>query len=122
MQPHNIIIALSDPSHAEEIASQLHAHFRSVSVALDCDQLRRVLRRQPADLIVLDLEVATLHELRMLCVDFPSSHIICTHRLADEFLWTSALNAGAVDFCDCVTVKTILHAAENMPLASRAAA
>ncbi len=122
MQPHNIIIALSDPSHAEDIASQLHAHFKSVSVALDCDQLRRVLRRQHADLIVLDLEMATLHELRMLCVDFPSSHVICTHRLADESLWTSALNAGAMDFCDCVTLKTILHAAENMPVASRAAA
>jgi DNA-binding response OmpR family regulator len=122
MQPHNIIIALSDPSHAEHVASQLHAHFKSVSVALDCDQLRRVLRKQHADLIVLDLELATLHELRMLCVDFPWSHVICTHRLADEALWTSALNAGAMDFCSCVTVKAILQAAEHMPVASRAAA
>jgi len=122
MQPHNIVIALSDPHQAEQIASQLHAHFRSVSVALDCDQLRRVLRHEHADLIVLDLELATLHELRMLCVDFPASQVICTHRLADEAMWTSALNAGAMDFCNCVTLKTILQAAEHIPVAMRAAA
>lgn len=122
MQPHKIVIALSDPNQAEQIASQLHAHFQSVSVALDCDQLRRVLRHEQADLIVLDLELATLHELRMLCVDFPASQVICTHRLADDAMWTSALNAGAMDFCDCVTLKTILSAAEHLPLAARAAA
>jgi AmiR/NasT family two-component response regulator len=122
MQPHNVVIALSDPIQAEHVASELHAHFRSVAVALDCDQLRRLLRKQRADLIVLDLELASLHELRMLCVDFPSSSVICTHRLADEFLWTSVLNAGAADFCESVSVKSILQSAERLPVAARAAA
>jgi hypothetical protein len=82
----------------------------------------RALRVMAVDLIVLDLELATLHELRMLCVDFPTSQVICTHRLADDAMWTSALNAGAMDFCDCLTLKRILNAAEHLPVAARAAA
>lgn len=122
MQPHKVVIALSDPVQAEHIASELHAHFRSVSVALDCDQLRRVMRHEHADLIVLDLEMATLHDLRMLCLDYPYSNFLCTHRVPDDVLWTSALNAGATDFCDPLTVKGIVLAAERLPIAARTAA
>ena len=48
-------------------------------------------------------EVERLHH------EFPSLRIVCTHRLADDKLWTEALNQGASDMCEPRNTEDILR-------------
>jgi hypothetical protein len=50
--------------------------------------------------LVLDLETSRTDALRNLHREFPSLCIVATHRLADEDLWTEAMNEGATDVCE----------------------
>jgi hypothetical protein len=50
--------------------------------------------------LVLDLENSCLEEVERLHEEFPALSIVCTHRLADEELWTAALSEGAADICE----------------------
>jgi hypothetical protein len=66
-----------------------------------------------ADVAIVDLELARLDEVQQLCRQFTNTSIVCTHRLADEKLWTMALAAGAVDCCASSDVRAIVLAASN---------
>jgi len=48
---------------------------------------------------VLDVETAGSNVVELLHREFPGLSIVCTHRLADDELWTDALNRGAADMC-----------------------
>jgi hypothetical protein len=45
---------------------------------------------------------------------------VCTHRLADERMWTDALAAGAADCCHSSDVRAIVMAASNVKPVSHA--
>jgi len=113
MKPLSIVVFQSDGRSAESLAHSLHNHFRVVNVARNLDELRRAIPTHRADVAIVDLELARLDEVQQLCRQFTNTSIVCTHRLADEKLWTMALAAGAVDCCASSDVRAIVLAASN---------
>jgi len=48
--------------------------------------------------------------------------VVCTHRLADEEIWTNVMNAGASDCCLPSDVNGIMFAVRRYAAKSRSAA
>src|SRR4051794_41148750 len=123
MKPLNVVVAQYDSSSAEALANSLQQHFRVVAIALNLDEVRSAIPKHRADVAVLDLETATLDEIAALRREFASLEIVCTHRLADDRLWTQALAAGANDCCHPSDVRSIVFAASRtVPMARSTAA
>jgi DNA-binding NarL/FixJ family response regulator len=110
MNPHDVIVAQSDCVVAQHLAARLHTYFRKVSVARDVDQMRQMIHRQGADVVVFDLELADLQNLRQLTREFHPIGFVCTHRVPDEEMWREVLQAGAVDCCASSDVQQIVRA------------
>ena len=110
-----IVIAQRDPRAVLGLANDLHAHFPRVAVAQNAEELRELLERHEARVAVIDLETVEIEEVRELSEHFGELVIVCTHRSPDEQMWTSALNAGAVEFCHPHDVRSILHASRMAP-------
>ena len=66
--------------------------------------------RHEARLAVLDIEMIGLKDVQNLCTLFGDLVIVCTHRSPDNRMWMSAFNAGAVEFCHPLDLRTILQA------------
>ncbi|HMK22086.1 MAG TPA: hypothetical protein VK466_07105 [Terriglobales bacterium] len=113
MQALTILIFQRDPRLAQALASTLCLHFHSVHVVSSMDELRAVTARFRADVAVLDIEQSSLSEVARLHREFPGLSIVCTHRVADEEMWTAALNAGASDMCPAFDAQGILRSAER---------
>jgi len=86
----------------------MHGYFRSIAVAPTAEDVRKVIRRQQADALVVDLGMMSLEEVRDLCREFSDVAIVTTHRIADDKMWSSSLAAGAVDCCDDHDVRNII--------------
>jgi hypothetical protein len=108
MQPLNVVIAHADCVVAESLASHMHGYFRSIAVAPTAEDVRKVIIRSRADAVVVDLELMDLGEVRQLCRDFSQLSVVTMHRIPDEKMWSSSLDAGAVDCCDHHDVKNIV--------------
>ncbi len=113
MKPLSVIVAQSNTKTAESLARSLHNHFRVVNVARDVNELRNSIPRHRADVAVVDLELAGLIEIHELHKEFGATIIVCTHRLADEKMWTDALAIGAADCCNASDVRAIVMAATS---------
>ena len=123
MHPVNVVIANSDNNAAAELASSLHEYFRSVAVTQSLEEARYAIPRHRAQLAVVDLESASLADVRELCNDFRHTAIVCTHRVPDEEMWAAALAAGAIDCCRRDDIIGIVQAvSRNMKLARSSAA
>jgi DNA-binding NarL/FixJ family response regulator len=123
MKPLSVVVAHNNSKTAEMLARSLHNHFRVVNVAGDLDQLRHAIPRHRVDVAIIDLEMAALKEVQQLKREFAGTRIICTHRLADEKMWTEALSAGAADCCSASDVRAIvLAASDTKPLSHAHAA
>jgi DNA-binding NarL/FixJ family response regulator len=118
----NLVIAQADSSAAEALAASLHEHFKSITVARDIEAIRRGVAKHRADVAVVDLEMATLLEIDELRREFPGLTVVCTHRLADEQMWSAALAAGAQDCCHPSDVRSIVHAASRTVVMARTTA
>ena len=94
----------------------LSLHYHSVHVAASADDLRTAIARHRADVAVVDVEVSCLDEVTRLHREFPGVSIVCTHRVADEEMWTAALNAGASDMCPAFDMQGIVQSAERNAL------
>ena len=110
-----VVIAQRDPRAVLGLANDLHAHFPHVAIAQNAKDLRELLERHEARVAVIDLETVEIEEVRKLSKLFCDLVIVCTHRSPDEQMWTSALNAGAVEFCHPQDVRSILHASRMAP-------
>jgi DNA-binding NarL/FixJ family response regulator len=97
MHTQTIVVLQSDPFIAQALAGKLSSYFESVHVARNVHELRTAVPRYRAEAAILDIEVSCLSEIERLHRDFPQLAIVCTHRVADEEMWASALNAGASD-------------------------
>jgi len=86
----------------------MHGYFRSVAVAPHAEDVRKLIVRQQADAVVVDLEMMNLSEIRQLCQEFSQVSVVTTHRIADEKMWSLSLAAGAVDCCDEHDVRNII--------------
>lgn len=109
MKALNVVVAQLDSKHAEHLAASLHGHFRSVAVARSLEELSDAIPRNHADVAVVDLELVSLSDLENLHHSFGDTSIVCTHRIADEEMWASALAAGASDMCSSADVGDIVN-------------
>ncbi|HEV2115971.1 MAG TPA: hypothetical protein VGR48_08095 [Terriglobales bacterium] len=76
-----------------------------------------------AQVLILDLELVPRSEVELLRREFPGICLVCTHRLADEEMWTEMVEAGASDLCFSADSQGILSAAlrsthANKPIAA----
>ncbi|HUJ95442.1 MAG TPA: hypothetical protein VLW84_09280 [Terriglobales bacterium] len=110
MYSSSIVLFHSDSSLAHFLMASLRNSFRSIRVVQSMDDLRATVASSHAGVVILDMEVASLSEVEHLTNDFPGLHIVCIHRLADEEMWTAALNAGAEDVCSSTSPGSILAA------------
>ena len=113
MKPLTVVVAQSDPRSAETLAASLHSHFKAVHVARDFEEVRNTVAKHRADLLVVDLELASLAQVEQLRRELPATAVVCTHRLADEELWARALAAGALDCCHTSDIRGIVLAADH---------
>jgi DNA-binding response OmpR family regulator len=100
MEPSSVVLYQSNSETAEILAAGLSQHFESVYLAGSVSEAGPAISQHHAEALVLDLEAVDWAELSRLRQDYPSLHIVGTHRLADEELWTAALNQGASDICE----------------------
>jgi len=124
MKPLNVVVAQLDTRNAERLASSLHSHFDTVAVARSLEELCDAIPKNSADVAVVDLELVSLSELKNLHNSFKDVSIVCTHRVADEEMWTLALAAGANDMCSSADADNVAQCALrslNALAASRAA-
>ncbi|HKD78476.1 MAG TPA: hypothetical protein VKH81_02220 [Candidatus Angelobacter sp.] len=120
MRPLSVVVAQSNGKTAEVLARSLNNHFRLVNVAENLDDLRHAIPRHRADVAIVDLELAPLNQVQMLTREFTATRVICTHRLADEKMWSDALAAGAADCCYSSDVRAIVFAATDTKTVSHA--
>jgi DNA-binding NarL/FixJ family response regulator len=94
----------------DHLAASLHDHFSSVAVAHSLEELRDAIPRHRAHAVIVDLEMTGLGTIEDLRRQFPNTNIVCTHRVADEEMWASALDAGANDMCCSSDVENVVRA------------
>lgn len=122
MQPTNVVVFQSDSQIAHALSSSLSQYFRSVRMARSADELRPTIARHRAEVLIVDIEPASLSEVEKLHREFPGLSIVCTHRLADEEMWAAALGAGAADVLPSSDTMGILQSALRNAQAARSAA
>jgi DNA-binding NarL/FixJ family response regulator len=115
MKPLSVIVFQNSSKSAESLAKSLYPHFRMVNVARDLNELRNCIPRHRADVAIVDLELAGIDDIQRLKREFSATTIVCTHRLADEKMWSRALAAGAIDCCASSDVRSIVLAASQIP-------
>jgi DNA-binding NarL/FixJ family response regulator len=120
MKPLSVVVFQVDNKSAESLANSLCNHFRVVNVASDLDELKCAIPRHHADVAIVDLERTGMEDVRQLLKEFTGTSVVCTHRLADERMWSEALAAGAVDCCASSDVRAIVLAASHTPFVPHA--
>src|ERR1700751_1074640 len=99
MEPLRVVVYQNDPRTGQALAVSLSQHFR-VQPARKYEEVRAAVAEDQADVLVMDLETSRSDEIGRLHREFPSLCIVGTHRLADEKIWTEALDQGAADVCE----------------------
>lgn len=120
MKPLSVVVAQSNARTAESLARSLYNHFRVVNTAGSLNDLVHSIPKHRADVAIVDLELADMRQVEQLVRQFSSTTVVCTHRLADEKMWTDALAAGAADCCHSSDVRAIVLAACNLKPLSHA--
>jgi DNA-binding NarL/FixJ family response regulator len=119
----SVVLLQVDPVVAQSLTNSLLSSFRSVHAVRSMEELRGSILKHRAKVVTLDMEMASLPEVERLSHEFPGLSVVCTHRLADEEMWTAALSAGASDICPTYDTHSILSAAvRNSRRAQSAAA
>jgi hypothetical protein len=107
MQTLTAVIAHGDGRRAEVLAQTLLGHFHRVDVTSDIQHLREKLARLRAQFAVVDLDLMSIDQLRLLCSEFSSTGVVCVHRAPDEEMWTRTVEAGALDCCDIDDLRSL---------------
>ncbi len=118
-----VVIAQSDSCFAERLEGALQEHFSQVVGAQSIEELQTILRHHEAQVAVLDLELASVDEVKQLARTFADVTIVCTHHYPEDRLWVAALSAGAAELCHPLDITSILAAARSgvkKPLATAA--
>jgi DNA-binding NtrC family response regulator len=122
MQLFDVVLLQSDARIAQSLVSALSSSVASVREVHSLGELRNSIAKHRAGIAILDMETAPLSAVEMLAREFPAASIVCTHRCADEEMWTAALSAGAADVCRASDTSAIVHAALSSRLGRQAAA
>ena len=99
MEPLNVVLYQNDAETAERLAASLARYFPSIHLTRSREEVRLAITRYSAEVLVLDVETSDDRDLERLHQEFPGLYIVCTHRLANDQLWTEALSHGAADLC-----------------------
>lgn len=113
MRPINVVLAHQDPALADDLARSIDKQFLNVAPATSVQEVRSSIARLQAPLAIVDLEFVDFAELGKLCREFPATAIVCTHRLADDAMWSQSLSVGAVDCCRASDLPGILQASDR---------
>src|SRR5690242_18660969 len=97
MSSSSVVLLQSDSSTAQSLAVSLATSFHGIYLARSIAELRDSIAKRRAQVAIVDMEAASLSDVERLAHEFPATRIICTHRLADEEMWTATLTAGASD-------------------------
>jgi DNA-binding NtrC family response regulator len=111
MKPLSLALLQGDARTARNLAASLCHHFTTIYTTRTIEELREVIVKYRTEVVIVDMEVACLSEVERLHRDFTGICIVCTHRLADEDMWTAAMNAGAADICSSTDTRSIVTAA-----------
>jgi DNA-binding NtrC family response regulator len=122
MQFSSVVLLQSDSGISQSLAASFCNFFHSVWAVRSVDELRASIAKKRADVVVLDIETTSLSDVERLSTEFPGISIVCTHRLADEEMWTAALNAGAMDIFPAQDIRGIVNAALRRSSGTRVAA
>jgi DNA-binding NtrC family response regulator len=122
MQPLNVVLLQSDSRVAQALVSALAKTFSSVRQVQSLGEMRTSISKHSARVAILDMETASMSDVEHLSREFPQACIVCTHRLADEEMWTAAVNAGAADVCPTSDTRGILRAALGSASVAQSAA
>ncbi|HKN37367.1 MAG TPA: hypothetical protein VJX16_29340 [Terriglobales bacterium] len=123
MKPLSIVLLQGDARVARSLAGSLCHHFHAIHAVRSLEELRETMVKHRTEVAIVDIEMASLSEIARLHREFTATCIVCTHRLADEEMWTAALNAGAADVCPSFDTGSIVTAAlRSTPSVSRSAA
>ena len=123
MQTLSVVVASNNPRAASQLVASLNPHFHVVSVARSLDEVRRAIPKHRAQLAIVDLELASVQDVKRLVQDFKGTCVVCTHRIPDEEMWASVLAAGAIDCCPSDDAASILQTVtRNMSVAQTTAA
>lgn len=122
MHSSTAVVAQSNCIVAEHLAASLHTHFRNIVVARDVEEIRHHIQRYMADIVIVDLDLAELFQVRCLMSEFKNIGVICTHRVPDEEMWRECLEIGALDCCTSMDVQSIVRAARRHPMSGPAKA
>lgn len=122
MQPLNIVVLQSDAEVAQNLQTSLQNHFNFIYLARNLGEAKAAVPKYRAQVVVLDLEVVPRSEVEWMRREFPGICLVCTHRLADEEMWTEMVGAGASDLCFSADCRGILSAALRNTRASRSVA
>lgn len=120
MKPLSVVVAQSNAKAGETLAKSLYNHFRVVTTTDSLNDLVHSIPKHHADVAIVDLELADIQQVKELVRQFSGTTVVCTHRLADEKMWTEALAAGAADCCHSSDVRAIVLAASNVKPLSHA--
>lgn len=120
MKPLSVVVAQSSAKVNETLAKSLYNHFRVVTTASSLGDLMHSIPKHRADVAIVDLELADMRQVEELVRQFSDTTVVCTHRLADEKMWTEALAVGAADCCNSSDVRAIVLAASNVKPLSHA--
>ena len=101
MQPISVVIAQPDLGTASQLAATLRKRFRTVSVTQRKENVRAEILHSRATLAVVDLELIPLPEVEELCRELSNVRIVCTHRLADNALWTAVVGSRCRRLLHC---------------------
>jgi DNA-binding NarL/FixJ family response regulator len=122
MNPLNVVLLQGDPKNVRSLAASLCHHFPAIHTAWSFADLREKIVRHRAQLVIVDMEMASMSDIQVLHRDFPVVGIVCTHRVADEDMWMAALDAGAADVCPSSDTRSIVTAALHSTDIGQAAA
>ena len=122
MQAQDLVLLQFDSSVAESLVTAFTNSFRSVHHVGSLAEVRSSIAKHRATVAILDIEHASFSDVESLLHEFPSACVVCTHRCADEEMWTAALNAGAVDLLHPNDTSGIVQAALKVDALSRSAA
>lgn len=111
MQPLNVVILQSDPQVAQSLQDSLQSHFSLIYVARNLTETKAAVPKYRAQILILDLELVSRSEVEWMRHEFPGICLVCTHRLANEEMWTEMVGAGASDLCFSADSQGILSAA-----------
>ena len=107
----SIAVLQHDPKVNQSLTILLSQAFSSVYSARSVDELQLQIRKHRARAAILDMEMASVSDVQALSREFPATHIVCNHRIADDKMWTAVMNAGAADCLPSSDAEGIVTAA-----------